>query len=112
MYSQNKVNLIQIHEKCKALGIAYFALDDLARSAEKKLPIPADAPWKIGMRRADYDLFCQEQVDRGKIQIVVYEDLGNDMIAPENGIAFNKNLLYPIKNRHFDDTLILSLIHI
>lgn len=113
MYTQKKEILKKIHAYCQQLDVRYFALDALARCAQNQTAMTADeiaAPWKIGMLRADFDVF-QKQAEAAlwtddTVQIVVYDDLGDDMIAPENGTSFNKNLLYPIKNRRFGDILI------
>ncbi len=106
MYQRKKETLHKIREVCLELGITYFALDDLARCAQSGTVMPQDAVWSIGMLRADFVIFQKEAMDCGDIQIVVYDQLENDMIAPENGVAFNKNLLYPIKNRKLDDILV------
>lgn len=112
MYTQKKEILKQIHECCQQLDIRYFALDSLAHCAQTQTPMTDTeiaAPWKIGMLRAEFNILknANEALTHSNaVQIVVYDDLDNEMIAPENGTAFNKNLLYPIKNRRFDDILV------
>ena len=113
MYTKKKALLKQIHECCQQWGITYFALDDLARCAQTQTAMTEAqiaAPWRIGMLREDYQIFAanadRDLTSGDDIAIVVYDPVDSAMIAPENGVAFNKNLLYPIKNRKLDELLV------